>query len=81
MRGHQSDEQIRQLHKADERRSDARKVIKLPCCGTSVELRRTGDQLIACPNCGKRNAVTWGLQPTISTEPPKRPREGRHTWL
>lgn len=45
-------------------------MVKLPCCSASVQINRTGDQYITCPNCGRHSALTWALQPKITTEVP-----------
>lgn len=54
---------------ADKKGSDKRTVIRLDCCGSSVELQRLEDQYITCPNidCRKQHFVTWSLRPKIQT--------------
>jgi len=56
-------------------------VVKLPCCGSNVEVTATQegqDQYITCPNrhCpertragGQRHLLTWGMRPKVKTEP------------
>lgn len=35
-------------------------VVKLSCHpDINVELKHTGDQIIVCPRCFKRNVITW----------------------
>lgn len=43
-------------------------VIKLPCCGISVQVKRTGDQYLTCPSCHRHSALTWGRKPTLTME-------------
>lgn len=62
---------VRREMRADDRRSDPHVTVKLPCCGTQVEIKRAGDQMVLCPNpkCGKRSAITWSMfDPKITTE-------------
>lgn len=44
--------------------------IKLPCCGSSIEVQKAADQFIQCPNksCRKRHALMWSLKPKLKTE-------------
>lgn len=45
-------------------------VLKLPCCGTAIEIFKKQDMWVLCPNkkCGKKNIVTFGLAPHIRME-------------
>lgn len=59
--------------RSDERQSERRTVVQLPCCGSSIEVTATQmgqDQYITCPNkaCGKRHLLTWGMNPTMRSE-------------
>lgn len=66
----QDKEQYQKQLREDEARSRISKMLKLPCCGAMIELRRPGDQFVLCPNdkCMKRSLITWSLNPTIKTE-------------
>ncbi len=58
-------------HQRDmERQQKKHTIIKLPCCGTSIELERPEDQYITCPNrvCGKRHFLAWSLKPKLQSE-------------
>lgn len=56
--------------RADYKQEDKYTVVKLPCCGTSVEVEKAEDQYITCPNrfCGKRHLLTWGMDPKLRSE-------------
>lgn len=50
--------------------SEKHTIIKLPCCGASIELLRLEDQFVTCPNrlCGKRHMISWSLNPKVTSE-------------
>ncbi len=59
-----------QQQKADEKQSARTAVVKLPCCGSAVEVEGKGEQWITCPNrlCGKRHMLAWGMKPQLRSE-------------
>lgn len=62
--------------KTDDAQKDKRTVVKLPCCGSSIEVTATQlgqEQWITCPNrrCGKRHLLTWGMNSKLQSEKPK----------
>ena len=67
--GYERDEQIRKLMREwDSAKGDQHKVVKLPCCGTSVEILRPEDQILWCPQCAKRHALIWQRRPKLQSE-------------
>ena len=63
---------------ADYRQRERRTIVKLPCCGSSIEItadQEGFDQHIICPNhlCQKRHLLTWGIKPKIQSEVPLDP--------
>lgn len=70
---------------SDYKQRERRTVVKLPCCGSAIEVTATQegqDQFITCPNLhcpqrtqagGKRHMLTWGQRPTMRSEVPLDP--------
>jgi hypothetical protein len=66
-------EQWLRQQEADEKQRQNTTIVKLPCCGSGIEVTAAQlgeDQWIVCPNqhCGKRHLLTWGMKPTIQSE-------------
>lgn len=62
-------DQWEQYERADKKGSDKRTVIRLECCGSSIELLRPEDQYVTCPNvkCRKQHLVIWSLRPKVQS--------------
>jgi len=58
------------LRQDDKIQTAKRVIIKLPCCGASIEYSGRGDQYVVCPDkdCRKKNVILPGLNPKIRTE-------------
>lgn len=56
--------------RADFKQKDEYTIVKLPCCGSSIEVKKAEDQYFTCPNrlCQKRHLLTWGMNPTLRPE-------------
>lgn len=53
----QLDEQIKKMMQPPKKGY----ITKLPCCGVNIELQRTGDQYIECPECHKKMLLVWSM--------------------
>lgn len=59
------DEQVRRAMLDKRGKSD---VIKLPCCGTMVEVSGKQDLYLECPACHKHVAITWQRGATFNAK-------------
>lgn len=64
------DKLVKQALDPDKDRKQKHTVVRLPCCGSSIEVIKTQDQFVVCPNkqCRKRHALVWSLKPKIKSE-------------
>lgn len=74
-------ENLERYQKEEHRQRSKHTIVRLPCCGTGIEIKPTHigqDILLTCPNkqCPKalhlgrqpRHSISWGTNPRISTE-------------
>lgn len=61
------DEQVEKIKKEQKLGRSGHTLIKLPCNHASVEITRTGDQWVQCPECSKSFMLTWSNNPKITS--------------